>query len=876
MSIIHRYTSAIIRHPLPTLFTLAFITVALGAGMMKLEFDTSVETFLPLDDPQFAFYRSVKAVYGDIDTFVILVVSPEKLWEADTLAEVDAFLSDIEAFQDYDPLLEERRVKTLEGFLASQSVYRTGLMAAFKEDPGFQRFLSRQATVFSKGATGPVPPAAVSALVREARRVQSIKKMEIIHQIISPFTIKDVVGKDDALETIDLMPKDARGRRLAPKTHEEIAAFKDRLLRNPIFEKGIYSRDPATGDIRDLAFVIRCSAESKVSDQDLVSREILKIVDSYPGLRITAQGQPLIYAWINDYIRRDLFNLVPLSLLVVTIILFLNFRTFRGVLLPFITLVSAMVWVLGLMGHLGVKITQLCTSLPPLIICVGSAYAIHVLNQYYEDLETIKANPIDTGLLPSMSHINLTVALAGVTTIISFFTLANHQIPGLRIWGIFTGLGVMFAVVIAMTFMPPCLALMSHRSHFLPGKKKIEGVHVDAIAYIIQWLTRASLRHHRVVMAIMALIVAVSIAGIFRLRVETELLQYFKEDNPIRVSEKIIGEKFGGRWGFNILIDSGNPEGVKTAAYLKTVERVRAWLTAEGNDYLNVGRTDGFPDYVRTMHMAMNNDDRSFFAIPDTDGEIMDYLEIYADEDENSDGRADSFEAYVDPKFQTCNVLTRLCQKEGRLVGTHGLKKIFRRISDYLSKTLPKPYTFAITGHPVLFIQSADYISGGQLQSLLQSMAVISAVVLILLRNLRAGLLALIPLSLAVTLNFGLMGWLGIPLDVATSVIAAITIGIGDDVTIHFINTWRHLRQAGHSVEDSIRETLLESGRANIYAALALICGCSVFIFSTFKPIVLFGILMVVVITANNLGALLLLPSVIKAIRFDIVADKEK
>jgi len=870
MRIIEKYTEIIMKRPIVTLILLAVITAALGAGMRKLQFDTSVETFLPMDDPQFQFYKSVKEIYGDIDTFVILVTSPKNLWTPETFGQIDNFLTDIEEYKHYDKVREEARIKKLGAWLDKGLIKTDNLMGDFKDDPGFARFIERKLKKAGVADQATISPAVANSVYKQAVRLQPFKQLQVIHKIVSPFTIKDIIGTEDTLRTADLVAKDRGGHRILPQTADDFDTLKARLRRNPIFDRGIYGKDKTNGEIADLAFVIQFSTGSSVSQQDVVSREILDIVDNYKNLNITAQGQPLIYAWINDYIRKDLFNLVPLSLLVVTFILYINFRTFRGVVLPFTTLVMALIWVLGLMGHLGVKITQLCTSLPPLIICVGSAYAIHVLNQYYEDLESIKAKGLQKGLIPSMSYINVTVSLAGITTIISFWTLANHQIPGLRTWGIFTGLGVMFAVIIAMTLIPPCLALISHERHFLPGKKKVAGAHKDLIAVLIRWLTRAALYHNKIVLSVFAVILGFSIIGLFKLQVETELLQYFKQDNPIRVSDRFIGEKFGGRWGFNILIDSGEPDGVKKSDYLNTLEKIRTWLQADENKSLNVGRTDGFPDYIRTMHMAMNNDDPKFFAIPDNNADIADYLEIYSDDDDNSDGRADSYEAYVDTKFQTCNLLTRLCQKQDHLVGTGDLKIIFGKIKEYLAKTLPKNYSFAITGHPVLFIQSADYISGGQLQSLLQSGAVISVVIFFLIRNLLAGVLALIPLGLAVTLNFGLMGWLGIPLDVATSVIAAITIGIGDDVTIHFINTWRHLRQAGYSVEESIRETLLESGRANIYSALALMCGCSVFIISTFKPIVLFGILMLVVIAANNIGALLILPSVIQIIKFDI------
>jgi predicted RND superfamily exporter protein len=361
--------------------------------------------------------------------------------------------------------------------------------------------------------------------------------------------------------------------------------------------------------------------------------------------------------------------------------------------------------------------------------------------------------------------------------------------------------------------------------------------------------------------------------GLLRLQVETELLHYFKKDNYIRTSAKEVCDKFGGRWGFNILIDSGKTDGIKSAQYLKTISGVRNWLESCENSDLCIGRTDAFPDYIKTMHMAMNNDKQAYFEVPDNDMDIMDYLEIYSDEDVNSDGRVDHFEPYVDPRFQTCNIITRLGQNGDDPIGTAGLKRIFTAISDYLVKVLPAGYTFEITGHPSMLIKSVDYIVNGQVQSLLLSLLIVSIVVLFLLKDIKAGLLALIPMSVAVIMNFGIMGWTGIRLDIATSIIAAITIGIGVDDTIHFLNTFKYHRKLGEDVDTAIRLTLESSGKAIIYTSLALIFGFSVMELSVFRPLVLFGLLMGITMIATTIGALLVLPSAIKFTKVKLVQE---
>lgn len=163
-----------------------------------------------------------------------------------------------------------------------------------------------------------------------------------------------------------------------------------------------------------------------------------------------------------------------------------------------------------------------------------------------------------------------------------------------------------------------------------------------------------------------------------------------------------------------------------------------------------------------------------------------------------------------------------------------------------------------------MLIKSIDYIVGGQLQSLFLTFGVIAVVVLLLLRNFRAALLSLIPMSVAVMINFGIMGWFGIQLDIATSIIAAITIGIGVDDTIHFLNTFRCYRKWGEDVDTAIRKTLEVAGKAIIFTSLALICGFSVLELSPFKPLMLFGLLMAVTMVATTLGALVVLPAAIK------------
>jgi predicted RND superfamily exporter protein len=867
----NRYIAFVLRRPVFILVFLVLATIVLVPGMSRLEFDNSVESFMPKNDREYIYYNEVKEIYGDNGRFVIMTVSDKDLWSYEALKKFDDLITDLEEYKEFNEDRETIRLKQFDSIASKGTVTYSDLIGHFREDPVFQRLLKRKInTIFSEKDV--LNRGDLKKLRVGIEYSNSFKRLEVIDTILSPLTAEDITGENDILETYDLIETDENGKRIIPKSEKEIAEFRRKLERNPAFDKGIFSRDPQSGEIADFGTIIKFI---NLEDQDPVVRELLELIESGRDLEIVATGVAVVNKWMNDYMHDDLFKNVPLVLLVVIIVFYFNFRSVRGIVLPFITLGMAELWILGLMGYLGIKITGVGVSLPPLMIAVGSSYAIHILNQYYAEFDMITEKGKRTGLQSSMSHISLTVLLAGLTTFIAFMTLATSEVSAIREWGMFSAIGVMFAVFISSSLIPAWLSLLPHKmpSILLHKDRTVKKTMVDRI---IAATTNGSIIHYKTVLVIVSIIVVVSIIGLLRINVETAFLTYFKESDPIRVNTRVIGDKLGGGWGFNILIDTGEVDGVKKPEFLNMIEDFRVWLEAEDNPDLNIGRTDSFSDFIKTMHMAMNNDDMTFYRIPESRSDIVDYLEIYSGDDDDSDGRFDEFESFVDEDFQTFNLLARLSKKEKNEVSTTKIKHIFSKISDYLDKNLPTQYAFSLTGFPMMDVKLVYYVVKGQMQSLFLSLIVVGIIVILLFNHIKAGPLALIPISTAVIVNFGIMGWSGIKLDMATSVIAALTIGIGVDDTIHFLNTFRHNRARGLSVDETIARTLAVSGKAILFTSLALIFGFSVLLTSHFIPIILFGILTATTMINTTIGALLILPSVIKATDINLTKSERK
>jgi len=853
------YLSLILKRPLIPILGLVAITLYLALGILKIQFDSSIESFMPKQDKEYIEYSRTKEIYGDNDRIVIMAVTHENLWSGKAFETINQFIIDIEEYKDYNEKNENQRINTFYDVTRHDGIRFQDILDRFADDPAFMRFLIRNIPERLRNKNQ-LTNQDISKIENEIIHNLELKKSKIIDNILSPFTSKDICGANDTLETYDLIEKDDYGQRQIPHTAEEIAAFKKRLKKNPAFEKGIYAVNSKTGEITDFGVIIKFNG---TLPRESIVCEIVDIINYYKNLKISASGVPYVVKFFNDYIRKDITQNVPLVLLVVTIIFYLNFKSVRGVILPLATLGMAEIWTIGLMGHLGYKITSVGITLPPLLISVGSSYAIHILNQYYADFNLISPKEKRAGIKTAMSHISVTVLLAGLTTFAAFITLVTSQVSAMQEWAVFSAAGILFTVFISITLIPCALIFLPHRlPRAMIGKDRKQKITI--IDRFLRVTSKAAIVHHKKVYAIVGIILAVCIAGVFKLRVDTEILHYFKKSDPIRQNVIISGEKFGGGWGFNIIIDSNEPDGVKSPEFLKTIEKLRKWLSSDQNKDLSVGRTDAFSDFIKRMHMAMNNDDPNFFKIPDNRMDILDYLEIYSGDDDDSDGRIDVFEPFVDTDFQNNNILVRLARKGEQRIGTTETKNIVSKIEQHLTNTLPADYSFTITGYPTINVKLAHYVVTGQMQGLFLSLFIVAVVIIVLFKKFAAGPLALIDMGVTIIINFGIMGWFGIDLDMVTSIIAAITIGIGVDDTIHFLNTYRFHKHQNNDVSETIQKTTFIAGKAIMFTSLALTCGFLVLTTSSFQPIILFGILLALTMVNTTVGSILLIPAAIR------------
>ncbi len=904
--IMNKLFDMILNRPWPVLFTLIAVTLICIAGTFLLEFDNSYETGMPRGDAEYLIGEQTKKLFKDTETYLLISIEPaknRKVLSRDLFFHVNRMINEINEFKIFDQEKEDTRLDAIlkkANVTVIPSVDLPGKKNIDEKYP--QPWRSRNRYNYS----GYIPlsitelrsvldPAACDTLdtilmsikiesgtsdekipLKSFKKILELwediylfKSVEIVESFSNPIQISDIQGKNDTLRTVNLVETDENGHRILPSTEEDFARYKIKLQANPLFKDNYYSIDDS-GEIRALAASLMLRPR-KDYEQFMDYLWILVQKYDHDPVHLYIQGGLVFDKFINDYNRNDLKKFIPLVLLVVIFTFYLNFRTIRGTMLPTLTVVIATAITMGIMGFLGIRLTMVSTLLPPLIIVTGSSYSIRIFNQHLLDLEETHLKGKLYGLRKTLINSFPTVLLAGLTTFIGFLTMVVNKIPALRDLGIYAALGTAFSVAVSVALIISVLYLMELLPYKIEKQGGIKREPNRVVNYIVAFCSRITLRYHGVIVVFTLISIMVSIIGITRITTETSATSFFNKGSYLRRSLDRTNELFKGTYIINVVFSPGEGKSILDHDFLQYIEDVRLWLNRPGQDTeYSILYNSGVGDFIKRLNMAMNNDDPAFYSIPDTMN-ILDYMELFSGDDKNSDGRPDMFESTISPGYDRTNLMVRIGALGGEVMTTKKSQVTIEHIKKYLDeKANPKGYSYLITGGPTNFIIVSQYIVKGQIQAILLGILIIGFFMFLLYRNISASIVSLIPISCTVLWVFGIMGFSGMPLGMAQTLISSIAIGVGIDDTIQFIIILRRNLSSGMDFKTAVRTTHLEAGLAMVYTSIALLFGFSVLIFSNFAPIKESGLLVSGVMFFSTTANLILLPSVILTFRLQI------
>jgi predicted RND superfamily exporter protein len=370
--------------------------------------------------------------------------------------------------------------------------------------------------------------------------------------------------------------------------------------------------------------------------------------------------------------------------------------------------------------------------------------------------------------------------------------------------------------------------------------------HAKRLISVDRWLNEASrwvTTYPKRVMVIASLVGILGMGGIFLIRVDTNIEGYFLGKSKVARGIELINGKLGGSQFMSILFTGD----VLSPELLKRMESYEKILLEDPA----VGNVSSPLTLVKELSKGFYEPgEKGYGEIPETENEVYQFLEIFS-----MGGNEETVEQFVDYYYENSRLLVSL-RDASNDEGKRLLKKMEEMTSD-------DPDVKYIAGPTLTKIALAEMVIRGQVKSLLLAMVVVYILIALIYRSLRAGLLSVLPLSVAILILFGLMGYLGIKLDIATALISSVMIGVGIDYTIHFLWRFKEERSRGRDHKEAAYITLTTTGRGIIINALSVIVGFMALTLSSFEPLKFFGGLVVISISSCLVSALVLIPSIV-------------
>lgn len=684
---------------------------------------------------------------------------------------------------------------------------------------------------------------APKTLAKIGRVTDALAKVPGVSRVLSLTNAVDVAA--DVFVPPKLLPR-------MPPTEDDVAALERTLAARPLYAENFLSPDH-TGAAINVVFRPMTQAEYETLGIDDAIRRVLDEARGPETFYFTGAGHVTQAA--VGLMRRDLWRFTPLALLLVVGTLWWSFRTKRGVILPLAAVGAALVWTLGTMVLLGKSITIGTFVLPPLLLVVGSAYAIHVMALYYERAE--RGGDAVAVTEETLDRVWVPVGISGLTTAVGFASLMLNRIPAIFELGLFAVIGVVALVIASLTILPAQLGRMSVErvsARARDGRPFLD----EILERLASWVSRS----RRWVLLVGAVLTAVAVAGVTRIQADSDFLDYFSRSADVRRDAETINQKIVGSNPFYVVVEA--PKGKR----LDTWENVK--LVRELDDYIETlpGITSviSLADYLELLESGLvkgtGNDlvvdeagnivpappPKPFWEEPKNLGPVLELVRT----------SPETFKSVVTKDFRATSLLVRT-----RLSGSSEVHDTVAAIRAFVRDHFPASLSVRPTGNLILLNDTTNELIRGQIRSLGTALTVIFVVMALMFLSVRIGLLAILPNVVPIVVFFGILGWGGIYLNLGTSLIGAVVLGLAIDSTIHYMTRFNRELRGETDQGAAIARTLQAVGAPVIYTTVALVLGFFTFAFSSFMPIQNFGVLSGITL-ATALGAnLALLPALL-------------
>lgn len=650
-------------------------------------------------------------------------------------------------------------------------------------------------------------------------------KIEALAETVSEIKgVRRVISLPDVKKAIDISGK---------WTTEEFAAV---VAPIDLFQRNLISADQKT-----TAVTLVLTNEA---NKENVIQAVNEIIAKAPGdISLYQIGMPLVSQALTNFTQMDFFRLPPITFLIIAIILFILFRNLVCVFIPLACVSFSLIWTFGFMSLTGTPLSMITVIVPVFLIAVGTAYCLHISTEYLESTKQTDTS-IDAAV-STFSSITFPTVLAVLTTVIGLGSLLVNRITAIREFAIFSIIGIISLLVIVLTLFPAVLSL-------IPVSAKKEKDHFRTwhiLDRFLAWVVRLDLHHQKITLPIIIVITVICFIGIFFIRVETNPVEFFKENIPVSQNFHDIYKDLSGSFPINVIMESKEEDYFEKPEHVAEVERLQKYL----NTLPGVDKTISFADYMKLVNYALNRFEPKYYALPEEAFEVRMLLNNY-----KIMLGEDMLVRFMNPEFSKANILLLT-----HISSSREFLETQKKILAYTKQHFSRDLMLDVTGLGIVISASSHLLTIGQVKSLSITMVLVFGIMFLLFLSSRVGLIALVPNLFPIIINFGIMGWFKIELSMATSLIASIAIGLAVDDTIHYMVRYNREFQEDLDDKRALKATLMHMGKPITFTTITISLGFSILAFSSFNPTAIFGVMMVITMLSALVGALILLPSLL-------------
>ncbi len=672
-------------------------------------------------------------------------------------------------------------------------------------------------------------------VVLETENIFNKKTLEQIRQITDSLkTITEIGSVTSLTDVIDIKSSEEGieiGKLIDDNNLPQNQAQLD-TLKQYIFSKEMYKGSLISEDATATLVIAKIISGSDKSHAVKMIRSKIEKIGLPENVKVFYGGQAILTDEVGSIVFKDMSFLGPAALLMIAIIIFINFRSVRKLLIPLITVLIAIIWTFGIISLLHFELTLITSIIPVILLAVGSGWPIHIINRLNAETDPDR----NTALVKTFLYVALPVSVAATAAMIGFLTfIFGSYLTMIQQFGAFSALGIFIALLLSLTFTP---ALIS----FLDRDTKTTGVQdkSNEKTYLDTFLLKITgLISQRPLYIIIpwSVVFIISLIGITKIEFKSDMASYFKENTDVRKSEKLLQRKFSGSQTVYVSVRGD----VQSPEMLNTMHQIQHFMET----FPYIKKTQSIVDLIKEMNNAMGEGEK----IPDDKAKIEQLWFLLDGQEIMSQLVSDSLnEGLIQANMSFSDMATT--------VG------IMNSLKDYVKQF--NSHKIQISGMPMIIAEIHKSIVKSQRRSL--GMAILFAFILVasVFRSVKKGLYSIIPMLSSLVVLYGFMGWVGIPIDIATVLVGSIGVGVGD-YAIHILSGYNfYYKLTGDSIL-ALQDSLKISGRAVIINSMSVSAGFFVLILSNLIPMRGFGIIVPITLLSSSLAAITLLPIIIKA-----------